>query len=278
VILIAQSSSTKTEWALIDKQGAAEYFVTDGINPIFQTRIEISRIIRLQLPPVFFLTRPNKIYFYGVGCSSIKLKTIVKTPLETQLRGAAIVENNLEGAARALFQNDRGIACILDTESNSCFYNGTSIVKNVRSLGYILGDEGGGASLGKTFLSDCLQNIAPADLIERFYLKNKIDPDEILNYIYTNPFSNRILSTISYFLYENIDHPYVYKLVCNNLRTFLERNIFQYDNYSNYPIRFIGPIAKIYSSILREVAQSIGIYIDIIIESPMKGLVKYHTR
>jgi hypothetical protein len=278
VILLAQSSSIKTEWSLVDKQGIVEFFVSDGINPFFQTRIEISRIIRLQLPPVFFMTKLNKIHFYGVGCSSLKMKNIVKTPLETQLKAPVIVENNLEGVARSLFQNKAGIACILDTESNSCFYDGTSIVKNVRSLGYMLGDEGSGASLGKLFLSDCFQNIAPKDIIELFYKKNKAEPDEIIDYIYTTPFPNRILSVISYFLYENIEHPYVYKLVCNNIRVFLERNIFQYDDYSNYPIRFVGPIAKMYSSILRDVAQSIGIYIDLIVESPMKGLVKYHTQ
>jgi hypothetical protein len=224
------------------------------------------------------MTKLNKIHFYGVGCSSLKMKNIVRTPLETQLKTPAVVENNLEGVARSLFQNKAGIACILDTESNSCFYDGTSIVKNVRSLGYILGDEGSGASLGKLFLSDCFQNIAPKDIIELFYKKNKADPDEILDYIYTTPFPNRILSVISYFLYENIEHPYVYKLVCNNIRVFLERNIFQYDDYSNYPIRFVGPIAKMYASILRDVARSIGIYIDLIVESPMKGLVKYHTQ
>lgn len=276
MILLAQSCSLKTEWALVSKQGIVESFVSDGINPLFQTRIEISRIIRLQLPAVFFTTKLNKIYFYGAGCSSLKMKNIVKTPLETQLRIPAIVENNLEGVARSLFQNKAGIACLLDMESNSCFYNGTSVVKNVRSLGYILGDEGSSVSLGKLFLADCLQNIAPKDVIDLFYNKSKIDPDGIIDYIYTNPFPNKILSVISYFLYENIEHPYIYKLVRDNINVFLERNIFQYDDYFNHPVRFVGPIAKMYSSILRDVAQGIGIYIDSIVESSMKGLVKYH--
>jgi hypothetical protein len=205
------------------------------------------------------------------------MKNIVKIPLETQLKTPAIVENNLNGVARSLFQDKPGIACILDTESNSCFYDGVSIIKNVRSLGYILGDEGSGSTLGKIFLADCLQNIAPKELTSLFYEKNKIDPDEIVDYIYTTPSPGKILSVISYFLYENIGHPYVYKLVCDNIRTFLERNIFQYENYYNYPVRFVGPIAKMYASILRNVALDIGIHIDSIVESPMKGLVKYHT-
>jgi N-acetylglucosamine kinase-like BadF-type ATPase len=206
------------------------------------------------------------------------MKGAVKIPLETGFKAPTVVETNSVGAARALFQEESGIVCILDTESGSCFYDGTSITKNVRSLGYILGDEGSSVSLGKCFLADCLQNITPKEIIHLFFMKNKIEADEIINYIYASPFPNRILSTLSYFLYENIEHPYVHKLVYNNMKTFLERNIFQYDQYFNYPIRFVGPIAKMYASILREVAQSIGIYIDIIIESPMNGLVKYHTR
>jgi len=278
VILLAQSYSLKTEWALICRQGVIESFVSDGINPLFQSRIEISRILRLQLPQVFFTTKVDKIYFYGTGCSSSKMKNMVKTPLETQLKTPAIVENNLDGVARSLFQDKAGIACILDTESNSCFYDGTSIVKKVRSLGYMLGDEGSGTTLGKLFLADCLQNIAPKELIKLFYKKNKIDPDGIVDYLYTTQFPNKILSVISYFLYENISHPYIYKLVCDNMKVFLERNVFQYEDYCNYPIRFVGPIAKMYSTILRDVAQSIGIYVDSVVESPMKGLIKYHIK
>jgi len=278
VILLAQSYSLKTEWALVSRQGIVESFVSDGINPLFQSRIEISRILRLQLPQLFFTTKVDKIYFYGTGCASSKMKNMVKTPLETQLKAPTIVENSLDGVARSLFQNKAGIACILDTESNSCFYDGKSIVKKVRSLGYMLGDEGSGTTLGKLFLADCLQNIAPKELIELFYEKNKIDPDGIVDYLYTTQFPNKILSVISYFLYENISHPYIYKLVCDNMKVFLERNIFQYEDYYNYPIRFVGPIAKMYSTILRDVAQSIGIYVDSVVESPMKGLIKYHIK
>jgi N-acetylglucosamine kinase-like BadF-type ATPase len=278
MILLAQSSSVKTEWCLVDGHKIIESFISDGINPFFQSRIEISRIIRLQLPSMFFATRLSQVYFYGAGCISTSMRGAIKIPLETGFKAPTVVETNSVGAARALYQREPGIVCILDTESSSCFYDGTSITKNVRSLGYILGDEGSSVSLGKCFLSDCLQDIAPKEIVSLFFMKNKIEADEIVSYIYTSTFPNRILSTLSYFLYENIEHPYVHKLVYNNMKAFLERNIFQYDQYFNYPVCFVGPIAKMYSSILREAAQSIGIYIDTIVESPMNGLVKYHTR
>ncbi len=101
----------------------------------------------------------------------------------------------------------------------------------------------------------------------------------------SNFLKQRLLLEFEYFtrktsdmLDENIEHPYVYKLVSDNIKVFLERNIFQYDDYFNYPIRFVGPIAKMYSSILKDVAQSIGIHIDSIVETPMKGLIKYHIK
>lgn len=278
MILIVYASSTKTEWCLLDRQGAIEQFVSDGINPLFQTRIEISRIIRLQLPQTFFTTKLSKIYFYGVGCSSKKMKNIIKAPMETQFKTPTIIEDNMSGIVHALFQNNQGIACILDTESCSCLYDGENITKTIISLGYILGDEGSSVALGKIFLADCLQGITPTEIVQQFYLKNKIDPNDIIEYIYTTPQPNRMLSVISYFLYENIDHPYIYTLIANNIKIFLERNILQYENFQNLPIRFVGPISKMYAPVLRDVAQNMGIYIDKIVESPLKGLIKYHIQ
>lgn len=275
MIILAESGSTKTEWCLVDRQGIAEHFLSDGINPFFQTRKEISRLIRLQLPQAFFKTKVSAIYFYGAGCSSIEKKSVVKASLEAQFKTPSVIESDLLGSARALFQDEAGIACILGTGSNSCFYDGTNIIKNVKSLGYILGDEGSGASLGKAFLSDCLKGLAPKDLIDPFYKKYKIDPDEIMDYVYSKPFPNRLLSVLSFFLYEHLEHPYVNNLVRRNLRSFFERNILQYE-YTEYPIRFVGSVAKMYSFILREIAQELGIYIDAIIENPIKGLIEYH--
>ncbi|WP_165026584.1 MULTISPECIES: hypothetical protein [unclassified Dysgonomonas] len=275
MILIAESGSTKTEWCLVDRNGIVEHFLSDGINPFFQSRKEISRLIRLQVPPVFFKTKFSTIYFYGAGCSSLEKKNQVKASLEAQFKTPAVIESDLLGSARSLFQDKSGIACILGTGSNSCFYDGESIIKNVRSLGYILGDEGSGASLGKAFLSDCLKGLAPDALAELFYKKYKIDPEEILNYIYEKPFPNRLLSVLSFFLYEHLDEPYVKGLVYKSLRSFFERNILQY-KYTEYPVRFVGTIANMYSPILREIAKDIGICIDVIIENPLQGLITYH--
>ncbi|MDR1883256.1 MAG: hypothetical protein LBR26_10835 [Prevotella sp.] len=275
MILIAESGSTKTEWCLVDRMGIVAHFLSDGINPFFQTRKEISRLIRIQLPQIFFRAKFNAIYFYGAGCSSLEKKGIVKASFEAQFKTPTVIESDLLGSARALFQNKAGIACILGTGSNSCFYDGTDIIKNIKPLGYILGDEGSGASMGKAFVSDCLKGLAPPELEKLFYEKYKVTPDEIIDYVYTKPFPNRLLSVMSYFLYDYPDNPYVQNLVYHNLRSFFERNILQYD-YTRYPIRFVGTVANMYAGIIREIAGELDIHIDTIIENPIKGLIEYY--
>ncbi|MEG1685039.1 MAG: hypothetical protein RR319_03720 [Bacteroides sp.] len=275
--LIAESGSSRTEWCLVEGIYVIEHTFTEGINPFFQTRREISRSIRLQLPKVFFKKKIEKIYFYGAGCSSKEKKEIVSASLVAQFKAPVEANSDLLAAARGLFGNEPGIACILGTGSNSCFYDGENIVKNVRSLGYILGDEGSGAVLGKLFLSDCLKDIAPIALINLFYEKFRITPEEALESVYNRPFPNRFLATFSYFLIENIDNDYVRNLIYCNIKNFFVRNISQYD-YRNYPVRFVGSGAKILSKMLREVASEFGIEIKVIEETSMNGLVRYHTQ
>ena len=173
-------------------------------------------------------------------------------------------------------QNEPGIACILGTGSNSCFYDGDKIVKHVQSLGYVLGDEGSGAVMGKKFLADCLKELAPKQLIEAFYDKFRITSDDALEYVYNRTFPNRFLSTFSYFLFEHLNDDYVYNLVCQNFRDFFVRNVMQYD-YLNNPIHFVGSVAYNYSDVLREVAKELGFGIEQIVETPMAGLIDFHT-
>ncbi|MEA4841457.1 MAG: hypothetical protein VB110_10715 [Bacteroidales bacterium] len=273
--IIAESSSFKTEWVIIEGCHVIESTFTDGINPFFQTRKEISRCIRLQLPKKFF-SKLEEIHFYGAGCTTNEKKDIVNASLVTQFRAPAIVNSDLLGAARAFFGEKTGIACILDVGSNSCFYDGEQIVKNVRSLGYILGDEGSGAVLGKMFLSDCLKNLAPVDISQEFYDKYRITSDDVLEMVYNRSFPSTFLSSISFLLAGHLDNEYVYNLIYKNIRRFFVRNLMQYD-YQNYPISFNGSIASTYSSILSDVAKEFDVEIEEIVESSIKGLIKYHT-
>ncbi len=274
--LIAESGSTRTEWALVDGDYIVEHVFTEGINPFFQSRREISRSVRLELPDSFFKKRFEQVFFYGAGCSSEDKKSILGASLVAQFKSPIQVESDLLAAARGLLQNEQGIACILGTGSNSCFYDGDKIVKHVQSLGYVLGDEGSGAVMGKKFLADCLKELAPKQLIEAFYDKFRITSDDALEYVYNRTFPNRFLSAFSYFLFEHLNDDYVYNLVCQNFRDFFVRNVMQYD-YLNNPIHFVGSVAYNYSDVLRGVAKELGFGIEKIVETPMAGLIDFHT-
>lgn len=274
--LIAESGSTRTEWALVEDNHAIHRVFTEGLNPFFQTRREISRSVRLGLPEVFFKKKLEQVYYYGAGCTSYEKKNILGASLVAQFKTPIQVESDLLAAARGLFQCEAGIACILGTGSNSCFYNGKIVAKNVKAGGYILGDEGSGSVLGKLFLSDLLKGLAPKEVTNDFYEKFRINPNEVMESVYSRPFPNRFLGTVAYFLKDYIDNDYVYTLITDNLRSFFTRNVCQYD-YQNYPVRFVGSLAYSYGQILKDVAAEFGIELKVIEETPMNGLIEFHS-
>lgn len=274
--LIAESGSTRAEWALVEGDEVEQRVFTEGINPFFQNRREISRAVRLNLPEMFFKRKLEHVYYYGAGCNSAGKKDILSASLIAQFKTPVTVESDLLAAARALFKKESGIACILGNGSNSCFYDGKEIVKNVRPAGYILGDEGGEAALGKMFLADVLKELAPAWLMQDFYETFRITPDDIMESVYSSSFPNRFLATVSYFLTHHLEDEYVNELFWQNLSRFFSRSVCQYD-YKNYPIRFVGSFAAKHPDLLGDVAAEHEMTIDSIQESPMSGLIAYHA-
>ncbi len=276
ITLIADSSTTRTEWSLIENGQQVAHAFTSGLNPFFMSRREISHSIRLELPPEFFKRRWSHVYFYGAGCSGPEKNKIIESSLVAQFKTPVTVMSDLLGAARGLLVREAGLACILGTGSNSCFYDGNDIVKNVPALGFILGDEGSGAALGRVFLGDALKGLAPKELTEAFFDKYKVTPDEVLDAVLNNPAATRNLRTYSFFLSEHLDSPYVHDLIVGEFKRFFERNVSQYD-YKSYPVNFVGPIATAYSEILLEVANDFGATVRKILLSSMPGLVAYHS-
>lgn len=274
--LIAESGSTRTEWALVEDNHLVQRVFTEGLNPFFQTRREISRSVRLGLPEIFFKKKLDQVYYYGAGCTSYEKKNVLGASLVAQFKTPIQVESDLLAAARGLFKCEPGIACILGTGSNSCFYDGKIIVKNVKAAGYILGDEGSGAVLGKLFLADLLKGLTPKDLAAEFHEKFRISANDVMESVYNLPFPNRFLGTIAYFLAGYMDNEYVYNLMTNNIRNFFNRSICQYD-YKNYPIRFVGSLAHAQADTLRAIGHEFGIEIDVIEETPMNGLIEFHS-
>ena len=276
ITLIAESSTTRTEWALVEGGEMLEHAFTSGLNPFFMTRREISHSIRLELPPEFFKRRWSHIHFYGAGYSGPEKNKIIEGSLVAQFKTPVTVNSDLLGAARGLLVREPGLACILGTGSNSCLYDGKEIVKNVPALGFILGDEGSGAALGRVFLGDALKGLAPQELTDAFFDKYKVTRAEVLDAVLNNPAATRNLRTYSFFLSEHLDSPYVHDMIAREFRRFFERNVSQYD-YKSYPVNFVGSIATTYSEILLEVANDFGATVRKIVLSSMPGLVAYHS-
>lgn len=277
MILIADSGSTKTNWCLTDKQQLICEIDSAGINPYFQSHEDIRNELSSIVPHLKVETNKiEAIYFYGAGCTSEKIE-VVRNAIEKNFETKHIeVGSDLLGAARGICGKEAGIACILGTGSNSCFYNGSEIEQNISPLGFILGDEGSGAALGKHLVGDLLKNMLPTTLKEKFFAQFNLTPAKIIEKVYRQPFPNRFLAGLSPFLAENIQEPAIYQLVLNNFKSFFDRNVKNYD-YQNYTVNFVGSIAFHYKNIVVEAAKQSDIRLGCIEKSPMIGLVNYHT-
>lgn len=277
MILIADSGSTKTDWCMAEKGVAIKRIPTKGMNPFFQSEDEMVEEMKHSLLPELDGKRPEAVYFYGAGCAFDKVE-IVRRAISCVLSldmAAIEVNSDMLAAARSVCGHEAGIACILGTGSNSCFYNGKEIEANVSPLGFILGDEGSGAVLGKLFIGDLLKNQLPTGLKEKFLERYQLTPADIIDRVYRKPFPNRYLATLSPFISEHITIPEVRQLVKQSFKAFLVRNVMQYD-YQHYAVGFNGSVAWYYRDILEEALSETGLKMGIIIKAPMEGLLKYH--
>lgn len=277
MILLADSGSTKTAWCVADKGTPMLRCSTAGINPFFQNSEEISREIKNTLLPLIDAYAIDRICFYGAGCASSEHNEVVANAICSVIPSQIEVHSDLLGAARALCATDPGIVCIIGTGSNSGLYDGKEITQQIPPLGFILGDEGSGAVLGKLLVGDCLKKQLPTDLIDKFMTQFGLTPAMILDRVYKQPFPNRFLASLSPFLKENIAEPSIYNIVYAGFSRFFTRNIMQYDDHDKLPIHFIGSVAFHYQEVLKEVAAALQLQTGIISQTPMEGLIAFHA-
>jgi N-acetylglucosamine kinase-like BadF-type ATPase len=284
MILIADSGSTKTDWRLIDENKQIHQFQTQGISPYFYSTIEIAEIIRLELLSSFSETQNEQlngsslvIHFYGTGCKVEDKKQIVRDALLTCFKNATItVESDLLGAARALCGRTPGIAAILGTGANTCYYDGEKIVENRTSTGFILGDEGSGAHIGKTFIQAYLNDELPEDLAKRFVERYNLSKDAIIDAVYRKPMPNRFLASFSKYVYQNLKEPFCLNLVADCFNQFFDKHICKYEQHKILPFNCVGSVAFYYSNLLRAMASNKGVSVGTIVESPISALTLYH--
>lgn len=278
MILLADSGSTKTDWGLVENGKLVKRLRTSGMNPFQMSEEAITEEIKTHLVPELPGIVLDEVHFYGAGCTKEK-QPIVERALRANLtiNGECEVASDMLGAARGICGHKPGIACILGTGSNSCSYDGKNLVKNVSPLGFILGDEGSGAVLGKLLVGDVLKNQMPEAITKRFFEKYKLTFAEIIDRVYRQPKPNTFLASFVPFLEENIDEPKIYNLVKESFRSFLRRNVMQYDGWQTLPIGFNGSIAKIYKKPLLEALEEEGMHLGRIIQAPMEAMVEYHV-
>lgn len=275
MILIADSGSTKTDWCMVENGEPVLRFQTRGTNPFFQTEEEIRKEIETGLLPALKDYVPSVVYFYGAGCAFPEKNEMIRRAINQYVPVSVEVGSDLLAAARALCGDRPGIACIMGTGSNSCYYDGKEIVKNVSPLGFILGDEGSGAVLGKLLIGDVLKDQLPSALKEQFLAQYELTPTLIMDRVYRQPFPNRFLAGFSPFILEHLDEPAIWELVTRSFLAFFTRNVKQYD-YLELPVHLVGSVAWHYQDILKDIAFDLGICLGTIAQSPMEGLVRYY--
>ena len=276
MIVIADSGSSKTDWLFLSSEN--EFSInSSGINPFFQQTEEIYATLSTTFKTVE-KAEVSKVFFYGAGCIKDKTDYIVADALKKLFTNALVfVEDDILGAARALLGKSSGIACILGTGTNSCLYNGSEIVDKVPTLGFILGDEGSGAYLGKLFINDYFKRAIPEDLKQKMESELHLELADVLNAVYRQEYPSRYLAKFSAFLGINRNHIYVQNLIKRSFTDFFYKNIERYNDYKNYSVNFVGSIAYHYSDLLKEVAFNRNIKIGNIIDKPIEGLKKYHS-
>lgn len=278
-VLIAESGSTKTDWRLITNDGKIAQFKTLGFNPFYQNSEAILQEIQQNLA-CNIEVNIDKIYYYGTGITSLENAEIIKIALNKAFLNAKIeINDDMYAAARALCIDQKGIACILGTGANSCYYDGEKIIDQIKPLGFWLGDEGSGGYLGKILITKYLRNELPKEIEVKFIKKfGNLSRNEILDKAYKQPFPNRYFASFSKFIFDNRADADMYRLVYESFTIFIEKNILKYEEAKNVKINFTGSVAFYYSDILRKAVASFGLTIGVIMESPIAGLVLFHNK
>lgn len=278
--LAVDSGSTKADWGFFNTPADLTVYKTQGINPCHQSTVEIQSILEQELLPQtggMNLSTVTDVFFYGAGCATNVICAQLATLLQNFFPAAVItVDSDMLGAARALCGRTEGVTCVLGTGSNSCLYDGKNIIDQIPSLGYILGDEGSGAALGRRFISDSLKRQLPDTVCKEFMERYSLNKDLIIENVYRKPLPNRYIAGFVPFIYEKRSIPEVHKLLIQCFSEFFIRNVINYHK-PWLPVHFVGSLAGSFTEELIETAESLGMTIGKIMASPLEGMVEYHS-
>lgn len=280
MILIADSGSTKCDWAALDDDGnIVKEYKTMGLNPYYHTEEVIGQTVLLNPDLAADSIEFERVFFYGAGSSSPAKCEQVKRGLARAFPSAQItVDHDLVGAMLAVHDGKPGIICILGTGSNAVYYDGQKTIEDVPALGHVLGDEASGSHLGKRIITDYFYRKMPADIAKAFEEEYGYTKESVMEHVYLKPHANVFLASFSKFLSARIDHEYVDRIVKESMREFFDYHVQCYPNYKEVPVHFIGSIAYYFDNALADVCKELGITMGKTVKKPIIGIIDYHKK
>ena len=277
MIIVVDSGSTKTHLVVLNGREVVKDCSLLGINPFYQTENDIFRILQEGLGNSYS-EKVSAVYHYGAGCSYPEKKLAVQKAWGRLYQKASVfVESDMLGAAKSVLGDSCGIACILGTGANSCYYDGEKIDANIPPLGFILGDEGSGAYLGKQLVANCMKGIYRKEVTKAFFSYCKCTAQEIMDKVYKQTLPNRYLASFVPFIAENIELNEMNDLVLQSFKSFFERNVLLYKRKS-CSLGFVGGVARQFKNHLIKVANSNGFDSIVVLGDPLEGLISYHKQ
>lgn len=277
MILIAESGSTKTDWSLVKSRTEQITYHSNGMNPYFHTAESLYEVLSKDLPQELLDMDIDALYFYGAGCSSKQRISRVEEALNHFFPNAYIeVNHDLLASARALCGNEPGIATILGTGSNACVYDGNQIIRQSGGIGFILGDEGSGADLGKRFLKAYFYGELPIAVQQAFEANHQPDNDEIVDRVYRRPQPNKYLASYAKFINKHRDNSFIKEMIENSFRAFVERHLLKFEERHEWPLHSVGSVAFHFEPVIREMLAPYGLKLNRIIVKPIDELINYH--
>ncbi len=280
MIAIVDGGSTKCDWVILDKFG--KIFLkteTIGFNPnIIQPELIVPEIEKNN-SLLTVKDSMQKVFFYGSGCGVAENQAIVERELQKVFKNAEItVKEDLTAAAYAAYNGKPAIVCILGTGSNSCYFDGENVRRELPSLGFLIGDEGSGSAIGKHLLRRFFMKKLPDDLHQKFTEKYQLTIEDALKNMYHNPRANAYLADFNKFVVENKSHPYFQNMVFDEMKNYLDYQVLPYEEAKQSEINFIGSIAYYYEDILRSAAAELNLHVGTIVQKPIESLVEYHKK
>ena len=276
--LVADSGSTKTDWLLLDEEYGNSEFHTTGINPVRDSSSIITNVLMDELVPYIpSACEVSKVHFYGAGCMDPSRSELIKILKDIFPNAEITAESDLLGAARALCGKDPGIVCILGTGSNSGLYDGKHIINNISPLGFILGDEGSGAVLGRTLIGNLIKGDMPSGLLEDFLDFFHLTIPEIIDKVYRKPRPNLFLASLVPFIQHHREIPQIHDMLVSSFRQFITRNVCHY-GHREMPVNFVGSIAHTFKREWSESIEAEGLILGEIIQHPIQNMAKFHQK